>query len=95
MRIVIYKDVFDWIHPIFQLHVRPSLLHARQIPQGEKFVPPAFLEHPIPQLCPPPLPVSTQHQVLRCQEVNTADPVLPYPAWSSESQTGVIDLMKL
>ena len=36
MRIRIYKDVCDWIHPIFQNHVRPIMILAKQAPSSEK-----------------------------------------------------------
>lgn len=38
MRIRIYKDVCDWIYPIFQSHVRPLIILAKQVPTSDKWV---------------------------------------------------------
>jgi hypothetical protein len=36
LRIQIYKEVCEWIHPIFQAHVRPTMLLARQSNAADK-----------------------------------------------------------
>ena len=37
MRIRVYKDVCDWVHPVFEQHVRPVMLSTKQPATAEKY----------------------------------------------------------
>ena len=37
MLIRVYRDVCDWVHPVFQQHVRPVILSAKQPATTEKY----------------------------------------------------------
>ena len=37
MLIRVYSDVCDWVHPVFQQHVRPAMLSAKQPACVEKY----------------------------------------------------------
>lgn len=39
MRVQIYKHHFEWVHPIFQTHVRPVMLLAKQQPLTDRRAP--------------------------------------------------------
>lgn len=37
MRVRVYKDACDWVHPLFEQHVRPVMLSMKQPATAEKY----------------------------------------------------------